>query len=200
MERPQTLTNFLEAAKQAALATVPTGSDAETAANRIFNALEKPAELVEAEPSTELPAYAHLPTALSNAALGPHPIRNLSTTLGALAPGLSWQRRANAETDGESFYDGHANTTVIGPHGIEPRSDVIIGVSLVAPGVRYPQHNHPPEELYIVMSEGDWYREGRGWYTPGIGAVVYHQPGITHAMRSSQQPLLAVWCLWAGRA
>ena len=58
MERPQTLINFLEAAKQAALATVPTGSDAETAANRIFNALEKPAELVEAEPSTELgPAH-----------------------------------------------------------------------------------------------------------------------------------------------
>lgn len=200
MKRPDTLTNFLDAAKQAALAHSQPGSDAEAAAKRIFDALKNPVALVEGKPSAELPGYAHLPTALSNAALGPSPIGNLSAALGALAPILSWQRRANAEAEGERFYDGHANTTIVGPEGIEPRSDVIVGISLVAPDIEYPHHNHPPEELYIVMSEGDWYHEEKGWYTPGIGAVVYHQPWITHAMRSVQQPLLAVWCLWTGRA
>ena len=48
------------------------------------------------------------------------------------------------------------------------------------------------------MSEGDWYREDRGWHTPGTGGIVYNPPDIVHAMRAGPDPLLAVWFLWAG--
>lgn len=195
MERSDTLASFIDSARQAAFTLTEQDSSAHGAAERIFSALETPAEVIEGEPSAQLSAYDYLPSALGNAVAGPAPIKALSETLEGLAPDLSWQRRANAETQGERFYHGHANTTIIGPAGVEPRNDVIIGVSLVAPDVWYPEHNHPPEELYIVMSEGDWYHENAGWYTPGIGAIVYHEPWITHAMRSGEQPLLAVWCL-----
>lgn len=198
MNRPIELINFYQAVKQTALANTQIGSEAELAATKIFTALETPAALTAGTPSSDLPANAYLCDALNEAASDCSSVRNLSHALGALTPLLNWQRRPNAETQGEHFYNGHANTTIVGPEGIEPRSDAIIGVSLVAPNIWYPEHNHPPEEIYIVMSEGDWYREGKGWYTPGLGTIVYHPPWVTHAMRSSAKPLLAVWCLWAG--
>ena len=62
--------------------------------------------------------------------------------------------------------------------------------------MRYVDHQHPPEEIYIVMSDGEWYREGTGWYVPGAGGTVYHPPHVVHAMRAGAVPLLAVWLLW----
>ena len=198
MQRPDTLARFIDATREAAVASTEPDSDAAVMIERIFAALKAPSSIIETPASEALPAYNHLPDALSNATRGSSAIRTLSEALGGLAPELSWQRRVNAETQGERFYNGHANTIVVGPDGLEQRSDILIGVSLVAPDVWYPEHNHPPEEVYVVMSEGEWYREEAGWYTPGMGSVVYHQPWITHAMRSGSRPLLAVWCLWTG--
>ena len=197
-QRPAQLTTFIEATRQAAWADIDPNTEAGAGAERIFHALETPGNIAEIEASQSLDAYRHLSGALDQAAAGSTDLSNLSDALRGLAPLLRWERRENAETQGERFYAGHANTTIVGPQGLEQRSDVIVGVSLVAPDVWYPEHNHPPEELYIVMSEGDWYREDKGWYTPGKGTVIYHRPWVTHAMRSAEQPLLAVWCLWAG--
>lgn len=56
------------------------------------------------------------------------------------------------------FRDGHVNATIAGPEGLEIRRDVWIGViiSLMAPHMRYPDHRHPPEEIYVVLSDGQW--------------------------------------------
>jgi quercetin dioxygenase-like cupin family protein len=61
---------------------------------------------------------------------------------------------------------------------------------------RYPDHRHPPEEIYIAMSRGEWRQASNPWHEPGIGNLVYNPPNIVHAMRSADQPLLAVWFLW----
>ena len=67
--------------------------------------------------------------------------------------------------------------------------------SRVAPRVRYPDHQHPPEEIYVVMSEGEWRQENHPWFSPGAGGIVHNPPDIVHAMRSADAPLLAIWCL-----
>ena len=96
--------------------------------------------------------------------------------------------------------DGHANALIVGPDGLEPREDARVGVSLMAPAVQYPDHRHPPEEVYVALSPGEW-RQGDGpWHAPGPGGLVYNPPGIVHAMRSGKTPLLAIWCLWVGGA
>ena len=82
---------------------------------------------------------------------------------------------------------------------MEQRDDVLAGASLVAPGVRYPDHHHPPEEIYVVLTPGEWRQESRPWHEPGVGAVVHNPPGIVHAMRAGDTPLLALWFLWLGR-
>jgi quercetin dioxygenase-like cupin family protein len=175
---------------------LPDGQEAR-AAGRIFGALGTIAGPSGAAP-TSFPVVDHLPAALEAAAEAPSAVARHAAALEALAPQLIWRRRPNAEDD-PKFTAGHANSTIVGPGGIEDRSDVWVGISLLAPGVVYPDHRHPPEEIYLVMSEGDWRQNDGQWHTPGQGGIVYNPPGIVHAMRAGPRaPLLATWCLWAG--
>jgi len=121
----------------------------------------------------------------------------LGRSLRALDRFIPWYQRAASLDDEPEFKLGHANAMLIGPKGIESREDVWIGVSLMAPHVTYPNHHHPPEEIYAVLSPGQW-RQGDGpWSEPGIGGIVYNPPNIVHAMRSRDRCLLAVWALMA---
>ena len=145
-----------------------------------------------------LAACRYLDIALDRARTGPAPIADLANAFGALAPHLNWHQRAAASSVSASFFNGHANSHLIGPSGLAEQAGLVVGVSLLAPTVRYPMHSHPPAEIYLVMSPGEWFREDEGWYSPEIGRVIYHPAGITHAMRAGTAPLLAIWCLWQG--
>ena len=116
----------------------------------------------------------------------------LHTALRAILADLAWYRRGDGD---DRFQASHANTMLVGPNGLEPREDLWIGATLLAPNIDYPVHHHPPEEIYLVLSEGDWWREGSGWFTPGIGGTLYNQPHVHHAMRSRSSPLFALWAL-----
>jgi len=124
------------------------------------------------------------------------PIRELADAIAALDPQIVWRRRDPGRGDDPAFADGHANAFLVGDGWPAIGDDVVIGASLLASNITYPRHRHPPEELYIVLSGGEWYRESRGWYAPGAGAHVHHEPGVVHAMRSGDEPLIALWCLW----
>jgi mannose-6-phosphate isomerase-like protein (cupin superfamily) len=118
----------------------------------------------------------------------------LLETFRAIEPQLAWYRRKGDLGD-DRFRACHANAMLVGPGGMEPREDVWVGVSLMAPNTSYPMHHHPPEEVYLVQSEGEWWNDADGWYQPGFGATVYHRPNQRHAMRSGAKPLLAFWAL-----
>jgi hypothetical protein len=85
---------------------------------------------------------------------------------------------------------------ILGPAGLEHRTDVWLGVSLMAPSVRYTDHAHAPEETYLVLSEGEFRQGEADWFTPGVGGSFYNPPWIKHAMRSGAAPLFAFWALW----
>ena len=78
---------------------------------------------------------------------------------------------------------------------MEDREDLWLGVTLMAPRVRYPDHNHPQEETYLVLSPGEFKQADNDWFSPGIGGSFYNPPGIKHAMRSLDAPLFAFWAL-----
>lgn len=139
-------------------------------------------------PARQMPVCRHLPAAL--AAMRP----DLAAAFGALEPELAWQART-APDAAPGFAEGHANARLLGPHGLERRGGLVAGFSLVAPGVSYPDHHHPPEEIYLVLSGGAWWQAGGAWHEPGPGGIVHNPPGILHAMRGTDVPLLAIWML-----
>ena len=151
-----------------------------------------------APPTAPLAVCSHFPAALRLAAGQGGATAAIAGALAAPGLSLPWARRKGSEAQGEPFHSGHANALLVGPGALVEDEAVWLGVSLMAPGVVYPQHRHPPEELYFVLSDSDWYREGSGWFSPGCGGLVFNPGGCTHSMRAGAEPLLAVWLLWGG--
>ena len=139
--------------------------------------------------------HAHLDGALNGMAAGASPLPELAAAFGAVEASLRWARRASAQPGDEPFYNGHANATLIGKGGLEQRDDVWVGATVMAPGVTYPDHSHPPEEVYLALTPGQWWNAEMDWSEPGPGGVIYNPPGILHAMRSGPAPFLALWFL-----
>ena len=74
-----------------------------------------------------------------------------------------------------------------------------MGIILLAPETRYPDHHHPPEEIYTVLSPGEWKQNAEGEFrAPGVGGSVYNISKIIHGMRATDVPLLTVFSLWMG--
>lgn len=73
------------------------------------------------------------------------------------------------------------------------------GLMLVRPGAVYPEHAHPPDELYLPITGVDarWRFGGRGDYRPlGPDELVYNPPNGTHGTVAGSEPVLALWVLW----
>ena len=166
----------------------------------MFTALRTPSAQRGRPGKARLPVCRHLPTALEHASHQPGPVGALAEAFAVIEPQLNWKVRPGAETQGEQFLNGHANATITGPEGLETRRDVWIGVSFMAPHTKYPDHRHPPEEIYVVLSDGQWRQASNPWHEPGIGGLVYNPPNIVHAMRSTERPLLALWFLWTAQS
>lgn len=194
MPRVTPLQNFVDALRESFLVS-NAGGDARSFAERIVAAADVTATAVSLSPA-RLPVCRHLATALETARVQGGPVARLAGALAALESELRWDRRPPVEHEEDGFRDGHANAVVLGAGGLEARNDIQVGVSLLAPATRYPDHCHPPEEIYCVLSPGAWRQAQGAWHEPGIGGVVHNPPSIVHAMRAGSAPLLAVWCLW----
>jgi hypothetical protein len=193
-ERPKVLQVFLDSLR-GELGQMQWGAAAGRCLWRVFDALDHPHQIVTKEP-VRLPACTHLGDALDTAREAKASLARIADAFAALEPHLTWARRTSVDhTASANFNDGHANAMIVGPNGFESREDVWIGVSLLAPHVRYPDHHHAPEEVYLVLSKGKFRQGENEWFEPGIGGSFYNTPNIKHAMASADAPLFAVWCL-----
>lgn len=192
--RAPDLQAFLDAAR-AAFGVVAQEAASRALLTRIFAALERP-EPETGQAGGRLPVCAYLAGAADPGRFAQPELRRLATAFAALEPRLAWRRRdVSHPSASANCAEGHANAMIVGPGGLEARADAWLGVSLLAPHVRYPDHDHPPEETYLVMSGGEFSHGGSPWFRPGVGGSFYNEPGIAHAMRSLGDPLLAFWAL-----
>lgn len=196
-QRPAALDTLIDAAR-AAYSEFAVDERSRESLARIFGALQVSTGTIKAE-RIRLPVCAYLAHATAKTPKQ-ETLRTLAEAFVALEPQLSWRRRAawDPATASDNFHDGHGNCMIIGPGGFEDRPDLGIGVSLLAPNVRYPDHDHAPEETYLVLSEGLFRQDDGNWFSPGVGGSFHNVPMIRHAMRSGDKPLLAFWALWMG--
>jgi hypothetical protein len=162
---------------------------------RLFSELEAAGPPRHRIAARRVEACAHLSTALTALEWAPEPIKQLGAAFSALEPYLAWSKRPYTGPGADRFAAGHGNALVIGPQGVEECPSGFLGVSLMAPATSYPEHSHPPDELYLALSAGQWRQGEADWFSPGIGGAVRNPPGISHAMRSMDKPLLAIWGL-----
>tara|TARA_R110000787_G_scaffold211281_3_gene321115 strand:- start:57614 stop:58204 length:591 start_codon:yes stop_codon:yes gene_type:complete len=141
----------------------------------------------------ENPLSDELEAALGLACQLDEPVSKFVPSFSKFADQLPWYRRA-ARGD-VVFEHGYINAEVIGPKGIVFSDEITVGVTLMRPDIVYPDHHHPPEEVYIVLSPGFWRQKDEEWWAPGPGGYVYNVPDILHAMKSDADPLFAIWCL-----
>ncbi|MCI0431514.1 MAG: dimethylsulfonioproprionate lyase family protein [Rhodospirillales bacterium] len=96
------------------------------------------------------------------------------------------------------FLDGYGYAVIAGPGGLFA-SEIALGVLVLAPGLLYPAHAHPAEEVYLVLDPTSrWWRDGEEWREGAGGAAIHHPPNLAHAMQAGSAPLFAVY-LWRGQ-
>lgn len=138
------------------------------------------------------PACIHLDAGYRN--LENAGLRKLAASFQAIEPLLAWSSRAERRIS-DTLADNYAEATIVGQDGAIASERVEIGASILSPNTVYPNHRHPPEEVYIALSEGHWRQGDDPWVEPGIGGLIHNPANIVHAMRSGDQPLFAIWCL-----
>lgn len=192
--RSGSLQGFLTAL-EAAFAEADMPAPARAAVARVFAAARQPGPSGPVA-GENLPVTALLPDALAPLLPRVDALGDLARRLSALAADLVWTtRKAIGPGASPGFATSHANCFLIGPGAIEARDDLWIGISLMAPGTRYPDHGHAPEEVYLALTPGEFWQGDAAWISPGPGGTVYNVPGIRHAMRAGNVPFLAIWVL-----
>lgn len=198
-QRDDSLQALLDAAQTCLRSPAPRhGPAVEAMIHTLFARLATAAKAVSPSASTPPAVLRQLEPALDLARQASPELAVLADRLERIAPRLSWKR---TDRVGEpALADGYAGAILVGADGLETRDDVRVGVSLMAPGVTYPDHRHPPEEIYVVLSGGEWRQNAEPWHAPGRGGLVHNPPNIVHAMRATSTPLLAMWFLLVERS
>ncbi|MEM5313592.1 dimethylsulfoniopropionate lyase [Paraburkholderia sp. JHI869] len=161
---------------------------------KVFERLEQPSDDGKRN-SERYPACDLLDSALAPLLDDTSGIGDAARAIKVLEPAIGWQRRTSGSNGSKDYVEKHVNGMICGPGGMESRYDIQLGFSLLAPHTRYPDHQHPPEEAYVLISAGEFRQRDGDWFDPGIGGGLHNTPNSLHAMRSGTTPLLALWCL-----
>lgn len=165
-------------------------------AGKVFQALQNREGLPRTSQPKRLPVCSYLTEAQMPAERASPVLFELVRAFNDVEPEINWAvRTGGGPNASDNWLENHANGMIFGPGGVEERRDVMIGASLLGPNVRYPDHSHPPEEIYLVLTPGRFQHGSSDWFTPAVGGTLHNVPSIKHAMASGDTAFLAMWCL-----
>lgn len=149
----------------------------------------------EPEPQL-LPACRYLPEAIASTMM-------LDSTLAAglaeIEDRLAWRQNPNycdAAMGQPGYMNAYAYAEIVGPGGAFPGDDFLLGLLLLGPGLHYPDHAHPAPELYwLLTGPSEWRRGEKPFDRKKPGDTIWHPPGVAHAIRTGEAPLLALY-MW----
>ncbi|HEY3686284.1 MAG TPA: dimethylsulfonioproprionate lyase family protein [Streptosporangiaceae bacterium] len=149
-----------------------------------------------------LPVLGHLPEAMRIAGGGA--AADLAAALDPLLPLVRWGQSPAyvADPPNAAFLAGYGHATLLGsptahPVAVDPSARVAFGLLLLGPGVHYPAHRHPADEVYLPLTPARWSTGTGADAVRPPGTPLHHPPGHPHAMRTGATPLLALY-IWRG--
>ena len=115
----------------------------------------------------------------------------LGERFGALAADLRWSTSPRWD-------DGGRERALCVVASMFELDDVVAGLVYLDAGGEYPEHNHPPQELYLtVAGTGRWRFGGAADFVEvRPGATLYNHPKDRHAIVAGGTPLVAMYVLW----
>ena len=125
--------------------------------------------------------------------------RALVEAVEALADELDWRQTYTSSDFGSRFLDNYGYNEWVGQRGAFMSDRVACGVLLLGPDTEYPDHSHEAEELYLPLAgRAFWRSDEADWRLRPPGTWIHHPSWTAHAMRTSQEPLLAAYVWRAG--
>jgi mannose-6-phosphate isomerase-like protein (cupin superfamily) len=122
-----------------------------------------------------------------------HPLARAFQTAG---PEAQWRETYRAAEIGEDFFHRFGCYCLIGQGAPWISDSMRAFVVYLPPGLWYPWHRHPAEELYYVLAgEGEFFCDGQAAKTLRTGQTSFHSHNQPHALRTHDRPLLA-YVLW----
>jgi hypothetical protein len=120
----------------------------------------------------------------------------LLETLRAAADSLDWRQTYTKDEVGEEFLRNYAWAELSRPSSGIVAAQISCGVLVLGPNTFYPPHRHEAEEIYLPLAgTAEWLQGDGVWRHRPAGTLIHHSSEETHAMRTGEQPLLAMY-LW----
>ena len=112
---------------------------------------------------------------------------------------VRWTEFYQADDWSEGFLGEFANGEGIGPDGVLYHPDIILGLFILGPHTIYPEHAHPADEFYIVLSGKPEFKVGANseYLVQEPGSVVLHHSDTSHSIRTRKDPFFGVFG-WRG--
>ncbi|AYG66553.1 MULTISPECIES: dimethylsulfonioproprionate lyase family protein [unclassified Rhizobium] len=111
---------------------------------------------------------------------------------------LHWAQTYSITDFGADFLQRYGWVELFGTRGHFASDEMAGGFLLLGPGVHYPDHHHEAEEIYIPLTDGSlWSKDAQPFLPRWSGEIIHHPSNIRHAMRTEDQPLVALY-LWRG--
>jgi hypothetical protein len=125
--------------------------------------------------------------------------RALVEGVAALADELDWRQTYSNADFGERFLENYGFDEWVGQRGAFMSDAIACGVLLLGPDTEYPDHSHEAEELYLPLAGHALWRSAQSdWRLHPPGEWIHHPSWTAHAMRTSQEPMLAAYVWRAG--
>lgn len=124
---------------------------------------------------------------------------DLADAFEACSDALHWSQNAGYHDSSRkaensaAFLNNYIYGAMAGPEGPVFLDAPRLGLMVMAPNTLYPSHRHAPGEVYLMLTPGTQWRLDEGdWFEMAAGEVIYHDPWMSHAMRTGSEPMLAL--------
>lgn len=118
----------------------------------------------------------------------------LSVGLRSLMGRLEWYRGRVGPYASANFVHSHLHALLVGPGALEHRTDLRIGLTVLGPYTRFPDHDQHYSRVFLPLSSGEFRFGDDDWVRSAAGEVLFNGAGRQCAFRCTGNAMVLLWC------